>query len=61
MKAMTRWLRPSNSDNVLTIDTSLQHFLIRLLVCLQGVEVERLSEGDGKNYPKAGDTVQMVR
>lgn len=27
---------------------------------LQGVEVERLSEGDGKNFPKPGDTVTMV-
>jgi hypothetical protein len=27
---------------------------------LQGVEIERLSEGDGKNFPKAGDTVSMV-
>jgi len=24
-----------------------------------GVEIERLSEGDGKNFPKAGDTVSM--
>ena len=28
---------------------------------VQGVDIQRISEGDGKNYPKAGDTVQMVR
>lgn len=27
----------------------------------QGVEIQRISEGDGKTFPKQGDVVQMVR